>query len=203
MKKFFTLFLAILFVFTLFTGCNKKENIKDENCISINITYKDFHSPDKRQKYVEELDTSKYQIIGEYYRNGTRSPDIYGLTLIKKAANEIYEVFQFSSKEIRQEFRAKVDGNKKVSYYESDGFYYLIVISENTTEKSTITVKEILQNDENYIVIADDDSLIMVPKNISKFITSSNGNTVYLETTAGTITKATFCITEEMQKKIQ
>ena len=41
----------------------------------------------------------------------------------------------------------------------------------------------------------------MIPKNISEFVTSDDSNTVYLETTAGTITKATFCITEEMQKR--
>ena len=60
------------------------------------------------------------------------------------------------------------------------GEQVITVTYKGFTTTFTITVKEILQNDENYIVIADDDSLIMIPKNISEFITSSNGNTVYL-----------------------
>ena len=86
---------------------------------------------------------------------------------------ENYEVFEFSSDKARQEFRKNIDSSKKVSYYKSPEFFYLIVVTENTAKKSTITVKDILQNDENYIVIAADDSLIMIPKNISEFITSS------------------------------
>lgn len=87
--------------------------------------------------------------------------------------------------------------------YEANGFLYLITVSENVIEKSTIAVKEILHNDENYIVISDADSLVTVPKSISEFIISYETNIVNLETSAGTITKATFCITKEMQDKIQ
>ena len=197
MKNFFTLILAIILLATLFTACSK-----DDNSVSINITIKEFYTPEERQEYAETLDTTKYYILGEQFRTHYKSRSTYNLILMKKANNETYEVFQFSSKDTRKEFREKIDSNKKVSYYEVNGFYYLIVISENVAKKSTVTVKDILQNEENYIVIADDNSLVMIPKNISEFVNSDYSNTVYLETTAGTITKATFCITEEMQEKI-
>ena len=202
MKKIFVLFLAMFLLSTMFTGCSQKEPEK-EGLVSMNITIKSFHSPDKRQEYAQTLDTSKYQILAEKRTHYPRSADTYDLVLIKKANNESYEIFEFSSEDLRTEFHQKIDSSKKIAYYEADGFYYLILVNENTAKKSTITVKDILQNDENYIVIADDDSLVMIPKNISEFVTSSDGNTVYLETTAGTITKATFCITEEMQEKIK
>lgn len=198
MKKFFVLILAILLVGMMFTGCGQEENE-----VSINTAVKEFYSEDSREEFIETLDTNKYLIIGKRYNTHFRARSTYDLILLEKAKNETYDIFEFSSKEARTEFRSKLDNNQKYSYYSSDGFYYLILINENTAKKSTITVKDILQNDENYIVIADNDSLLMVPKNISEFVTSSEGNTVYLETTAGTITKATFCITEEMQKKIQ
>lgn len=192
MKKFFVLILAILFVATMFTSC-------DENCVKINLTIKEFYTPEQRQEYADALDPTKYQIICEENRKG----DTYLLILIEKAKNETYEVFQFSSKPLRDEFREKIDSNKKVSYYEANGFLYLITVSENVIEKSTIAVKEILHNGENYIVISDADSLVTVPKSISEFIISYETNIVNLETSAGTITKATFCITKEMQDKIQ
>jgi hypothetical protein len=202
MKKIFVLFLAMFLMSTMFTGCSQKGPEK-EGLVSMNITIKSFHSPDKRQEYAQALDTSKYQILAEAYTHYARMSDTYDLVLIKKANNESYEIFEFSSEDLRTEFHQKIDSSKKIAYYEADGFYYLIVITENTAAKSTITIKEILQNEENYIVITDDASLVMVPKNISEFVTSSENNVVYLETIAGTITKATFCITEEMQKKIQ
>lgn len=200
MKKVFVLFLAILFVTTLFTGCNKNGNDND-NSVLINTTVEQFSSYQELQKYVLNLDTERYQIIGDYesYFCGT----IYNLILIEKAKNESYEVFEFSDPSVRKEFESKISSDKRISYYEAYGFYYLIVISENTAEKSTATVKDILQNDENYIVITDDDNLVLIPKSICEFITSFEGNIVNFEKTAGTITKATFCITEEMQEKIQ
>ena len=197
MKKFFVLILAILLVGTMFTGCSKTANE-----VSINTKTEEFHSYEALQAYAENLDTEKYQIIGDYDSTYRGITTCY-LLLIEKAKNESYEVFEFSSKSARKEFSTKVDSNKKLAYRHGGGFYFLIVITENTVQKSTITVKDILQNEENYIVISDDDTLIMIPKIISEFVTSDDSNTVYLETTAGTITKATFCITEEMQNKIQ
>ena len=198
MKKFFTLILAIILVGTMFTGCSK-----DTNEVSINLTTKEFYTEDSREEFIESLDTNKYLIIGKRYSTHYKSRSTYDLIFIEKAKNETYDIFEFSSKDARKEFRSKLDNNQKFSYYAAGGFYYLILVNENTAKKSTVTVKDILQNEENYIVIADDDSLIMIPKNISEFITSSEKNIVNLEKTAGTITKATFCITEEMQNKIQ
>lgn len=198
MKKNFVLILTIFLAGMLFTGCSKGENE-----ISINTTIKAFSTVEQRQEYADTLDTTKYQIIGEQFSRHYNMRSTYDLVLIEKANNENYEVFQFSSKDTRKEFREKLDNNTKVSYYALNGFYYLIIVNENIIEKSTITVKEILQNDENYIVIANDDSLVMIPKNISEFITSYEGNILNLEREAGILTKATFLITEELQNKIQ
>lgn len=199
MKKFLYLIFAMFFIVTLFVGCSEDET----NSVSVNTTIKEFHTVEKRQEYADNLDTTKYQIIGERFTTHYKRSSTYDLIMIEKANNENYEVFQFSSKDTRKEFREKLDNNKKVSYYSADGFYYLIIVSENTVNKSTVVVKEILQNEESYIVIAEDDNLTMIPKNISELVTSTNNNIVNLETTAGIVTKATFCITEEMQNTIR
>ena len=88
-----------------------------------------------------------------------------------------------------------------------DRFYFYVTWKEkdnatdnNTSaESTTISVKEILQNnDENYIVIANDDTVTMVPKTVAEFIVSTESNLLILEKTDATIVKATFCITQEM-----
>ena len=100
-----------------------------------------------------------------------------------------------------KEYEQRVDSTKKVYYYYINNFCYLIVVSENIN-KSPIAVKEILQNDENYIVIAEDDNLLMVPKNIAEFAISNENNILNFETTDGKVTKAIFCITKVMQDTI-
>ena len=189
MKKLFAMLFVTLLVVTLFTGCGTPENY-----VSINTKTIKFSTYDELEEYAKSIDTTKYMILADYEFE-MRFNSLYYLTLIEKAKNENYEIFQFASVSMRQEF------DKKISYCNVNNFCYLIVVTENPS-KSTITVKKILQNDENYIVIAEDDSLLMVPKNISEFVISNEDDILNLEKTDGTITKATFCITQEMQNTI-
>ena len=73
----------------------------------------------------------------------------------------------------------------------------------NSQAKATISVKEILQNNENYIVIATDNTVTMVPKTMAEFVVSSESNLLILEKTDTTITKVTFCITQEILESIK
>ena len=52
----------MFFILTLFAGCSK-----DENSVSVNTTIKEFYTVEARQEYADNLDTTKYQIIGERY----------------------------------------------------------------------------------------------------------------------------------------
>lgn len=194
MKKIFTMLLAILFTTILFTGCGKPENY-----VSINTTEIIFNTYEALEGYAKSIDTTKYMIV-DNYKNEIKST--YNLILIEKAKNENYEVFQFSDKSMLKEYEQKLNSNQKISYYYAHNFYYLIVVNENTS-KNTLTVKELLQNDENYIVISEDDTLLLIPKNIAEFVISNESNILNFEKTNDTITKATFYITEEMQNNIQ
>ena len=195
MKKLFAMLFVTLLVVTLFTGCGKPGNY-----VSINTKTIRFGTYDELEEYTKNIDTSKYMILTDY-ESKIRSTIFYNLVLIKKAKNENYEVFQFSDESMLKEYEQRVDSTKKVYYYYINNFCYLIVVSENTN-KSPIAVKEILQNDENYIVIAEDDNLLMVPKNIAEFAISNENNILNFETTDGKVTKAIFCITKEMQDTI-
>lgn len=104
------------------------------------------------------------------------------------------ERFDFENYEV---FDVSVEGYGADEYFVT--YRTKPTIKENTNiSESTITVKEIFQSDDAYVVIANDDTVRIISKAVSKIIVSTETNIVILEKNGDTITKAIFCITQEM-----
>lgn len=104
------------------------------------------------------------------------------------------EKFDFKNYEI---FDVSIDGYGAGKYIVT--YRIKSVTEENiNTSESTIAIKEILQSDSDYVVIANDGTVTIVSKSVSKIVVSVETNVVILEKNGDTITKATFCVTQEM-----
>lgn len=123
--------------------------------------------------------------------------------------NYHYESFRAVTKYLKFLSSFNYTENEILYVNRSSGVFWITWRVKDTSEKNiqtvqtSISVSEILQNNENYIVIANDDTITMIPKNTAEFVISNENNLLILEKDDSTITKATFCITKEMLESIE
>lgn len=86
------------------------------------------------------------------------------------------------------------------------GAYYMITYRDkvkNLIQTTNIEIVEILESPISYIVVGKDGSVLVIPNEVCEFTISKTVNVLILEKDGESISKALFCITQEMMDSIE